>query len=310
MPAVRSKHSKHYFSPKPRLADIIFGCDEKLRLEDLFNPDLVAVKTLKSDRYFVSANVRFEDLPENMQAKLADRFTRATCDALTSLYLAGNKYVTPEHIAYAMNGYSNKRRKSTPEFLAQIEESVEVLRHTWCRIDATKEAQAKGYNFTETKFDGALIPSDGLEVVDMNGKRTKAYEIFKEPILYRYAKQKGQVLTVDINLLALPEKINMTRENIILRNYLLAQIDWMNHSNRSRTMTYETIFKEIGKQDAVRVEKQRIRQRIRLFLDNWVNLGYIKGYEEEPKTNGLAKEKITITLHEDHYILHSNYENN
>ena len=298
LPAVKSKHSKKHITPNDRLAKIIFGEDKKVNLEDLINPELIPIKTTKTDKFYVCANISFRDLPENMQSKLADRFTRAVCDTMTSLILAGNEYITPQQIAFAMNGYTGKRA-ATDSFLEQIKESVEILRNTNCKIDASKEAQARGYNFEQTTFDGYLIPADGLEVVYMNGQKVKAYRVFREPILYLYARQKKQVLTVDIDMLALPDKINMTRENIILQRYLLERIEGMKNekNNLGCIILYETIFEILGAQELSKVEKKRIRQRVKIFLDNWVDLAYIKGYEEE-KDGGLIRA-IRITLFED-----------
>ena len=299
LPAVRSIHAKKYISPRDRFTRSIFGLIDDIDLEYLTNPELVKIKTDDKGKIFISANVRFEDLPEKMQSRLVDRFNRAVCDSITSLILAGNEYISPEHIAYSLGGYSSKTRIFTPEFIEQIKESVEILSHTWCKIDASEEAKAKGYNFTEFKFNGILAPIDELELVLMNGKRVNAYRVLREPILYRYAKQKNQVLTLDIDLLALPEHVNMTRENIILQRYLLEEIEKMKNSiaKRSRVMLYSTIFEVLGAQELSRIEKKRIRDIVKKFLDNWVNLAYIKGYKEE--SEGRLIRDILIKLYED-----------
>ena len=299
LPAVRSIHAKKYISPRDRFTRSIFGLIDDIDLEYLTNPELVKIKTDDKGKIFISANVRFEDLPEKMQSRLVDRFNRAVCDSITSLILAGNEYISPEHIAYSLGGYSSKRRIFTPEFIEQIKESVKILSHTWCKIDASEEAKAKGYNFTEFKFNGILAPIDELELVLMNGKRVNAYRVLREPILYRYAKQKNQVLTLDIDLLALPEHVNMTRENIILQRYLLEEIEKMKNSiaKRSRVMLYSTIFEVLGAQELSRIEKKRIRDIVKKFLDNWVNLAYIKGYKEE--SEGRLIRDILIKLYED-----------
>ena len=299
LPAVRSLHAKKNISSRDRFTRAIFGLIDNVDLEYLTNPELVKIKTDDKGKIFISANVRFEDLPEKMQTRLADRFTRAVCDSITSLILANNAYITPEHIAFALGGYSNKRGTFTPDFIEQIKEAVEVLRHTWCKIDASEEAKAKGYNFKETQFDGILAPIDALEVVLMNGKRVKAYRVLREPILYSYAKQKNQVLTVDIDMLALPEHVNMTRENIILQRYLFEEIEKMKNTKtkRSCVLLYESIYKVLEAQEATRDDKKRIRNTVKKFLDNWVDLKYIKGYEEE--SEGRLIRDIFIKLFED-----------
>lgn len=298
----RSTHSDNYVSPTARFAKAIFGYDENFKPEEFFNPDVSPVLTSKKDGLNVSGFLRYENLPENLQGKIPDRRTRTVHDAMNTLILAGNKWLTLQHIAFVMNGYTHKR--ITDDFLNQIKQEVELLIHTWCTIDATKEAKeegkkrSSGYDFQEVKLNSPLIPSRELEVVDMNGQRVSAYEILAEPILYSYAKQKKEIITVPIDIIALPEKINMTFENIILRNYLIEQIEIMKSNHRSCIMKYETIFKVLDKQEATRDDKKRIRQRIKIFLDNWVDLAYIKGYKEESKGRLIYSVRIELYEHE------------
>lgn len=300
LPAVRSIHTKKIYTPNDRLTHAIFGGNRDIDLNYLLTPDLVQIRTDAKGKIFISVNVRFEDLPEKMQSRLSDRFTRAVCDSITSLILAKNPYITPEHIALAMNGYSTHNRRITAKFIEQIKESVEVLRHTWCKIDANEEAKAKGYNFKDTYFDGLLAPIDALEVVLMNGKRVKAYQVLREPILYSYAKQKNQVLTVDIDMLALPDSVNMTRENIILQRYLVERIEGMkNPKNKLGCIVeYETIFKVLDAQEFTRDDKKRIRQTVRKFLDYWVGMAYIKSYYEESEGRLIKSIRIELYEHE------------
>ena len=186
----KSVHAENHSSPIATLAKVIFGDDDKYSLEYLIKTANSDSESWDSDselkridtgkKIYVLANLRFEDLPEKLQKRLADPFVRAVHDSMTSLIDAGNKWITLQHIAFAMNGY-NSQRKATPAFLKQIEEAVEILRHTWVKIDATNEAKeyckGKGYDFEDVHFDGALIASDGMEAVSMNGQRLRAYKI-------------------------------------------------------------------------------------------------------------------------------------
>ena len=297
LPAVRNIHAENLISPIDRFSGILFGCNKKVDIQETMRKLLSGNAEIKTDakgKLTILASLSFDDLPEKLQVKLNDRFTRAVCDTITSLILAKNEYITPNNIAYCMNGYDNP--DTTKEFLTQIMESVEILRHTWVKIDASNEAKARGYDFEELKFDGILAPIDKLRLVFMNGQEVEAYHVLREPILYKYAKAKNQVLTVDKDILKFPKidkdegenakrvnLVNMTRENIILQRYLIERIEGMKNPNNNLgcIISYETLYEVLNAQEFSRTEKKRIRDRVKFFLDYWADLKYIKSYHEE-----------------------------
>ena len=299
----RSIHAKEHSGTIDRLSKIVEGNDPKASINDLINNSL-KVNTGGKGKLFVIASIRFEDLPDKLRSKLADKkifyFLKAVIDSITSLKLAGNNYQSPQTIALAMNGYKENYERAGQEFLKQVEEAIEIGRHTWLKIDATKEAKAKGYDFQEVKFDGPLIPSYGLEVVDMNGQRVKAYEIFKEPILYSYASQKKNTYTLpDISYLTLPESLDLTVDNVILQRYLIERIEGMKNPNNTLgcVIRYEAIYEILGIQETSREYKRKTRDKVKKFLDNWKDLAYIKDYHEEKE--GRLIRTIRIELFED-----------
>lgn len=304
LPTVRSVQSKILISPNDKLTHAVFGCDKKLQTQELFTQsedEFIEIRTDARGKITILANL--SGLPKNLQSKLGDRFTRAVCDSITSLKLSGNDFITPEIIAFAMNGYENRR--TTDKFIEQIKETVEILSHTWCIIDAGEEAKARGYHFEKTFFKGILIPVDTVEGVFIDGRCVTAYKILREPILYKYAKQKGQFLTIDNRIIQFPnpdgkKRVNMTRENVILQRYLIERIAGMkNHKNKlSNVINYETIFEILNAQEFSKIEKKRIRDRVKTFLDNWVKLGFIASYLEGTTkgTRGRLIENISISL--------------
>ena len=114
-----------------------------------------------------------------------------------------------------------------------------------------------------------------------------------------------------MHLLALPERLNLTRDNIILQRYLLERIELMKTESLGCVIKYETIYELLGveavavdekKQSmAIRNKKRDIRDKVRAFLDNWKDLAYIKGYQEESK--GRVVYSVRIDLFETKYSL-------
>lgn len=303
----KNVHAENFIAPVDKLSKAILGCDDTLDSDAFMKTESDNADSWDSDaegdlkkfsitqKLYVLVSLRYEDMPEDLQNKIANRRTRAVHDAMTSLILAGNKRITLQQIAGIMNGYS-KKRQATEAFLKEIEHEADWLIHTWVKLDATNEANARGYNFKEVTFNRPLIPAGSVRVVNHVGQKVKAYEVWAVPVLYAYANQKHQADTVDIAFLALPDSVNTTLDNIILRNYLIEQIEAMSYGRIGTVILYETLYKVVGIQETSRQNKSKFRETVKAFLDNWVELGYIQGYTEEPKDKPrVAKERVIIT---------------
>ena len=284
------KRADYDISPKDKLTKAIFGCIDKFSPQEFFDPVMTPVSTGK--KISVSAMLRYENLPEYLQDKLPTAKTRAVHDIMTGLIIKGNAIISLTDIAYALGGYSSERQPSE-SLLKEIEAEADWLIHTWAKIDATGEAKARGYDIKEVTFDRPLIPGGSVEVIAANGKHVKAYEIWQIPVLYAYAMQKKQVITVSIDCLTLPEKVNLTFDNIILRNYLMEQIESMSLGQIGCVILYETLYKVLGAQETSRQNKQKIREHVKAFLDNWKALSYIEDWKEESEGRLLTRVIIT-----------------
>lgn len=293
----KSIHAENHSGTIDRLSKIVFEHPEKLA--DI--EKLIPVRTDDKGKLTVSARLAFDNLPNvKLPQSLADPFNRAVLDSALSLFLAGNTHFTAESIYYEMTGNNRRSQHPNREILKDIVKAVEILSLGRVFIDADNEAKAKGYNFKQTKFEGYLLPVDGLHVVLMNGVQVDAYEFLKEPVLFSYARQKGQVLTCSIDMLALPESLNMTIDNVILQRYLLERIEGMKnpHNELGCVILYESIYELLDKQEASRVIKGKIRDKVRAFLDNWKDLAYIKDYHEESQGRLIRSIRIDLFEHE------------
>lgn len=287
----KNPHADFHISPIDKLSQAVLGCKSNFSLEEFFDPEATIVSTGK--KLTVSAILRYEDMPEALLKKIPNRRTRAVHDAMTSLIREGAKAIRLQDIASAMNGYRTDR-KATEAFLQEIKQEADWLIHTWATIDATNEAKARGYDFKKVKFDRPLIPAGSVGAMNKRGQIVEAYEIWAEPVLYAYARQKKQVISVPIDMLALPEKLKLTFENIILRNYLIERIEGMSECEMSPVILYETIYEVLEAKESSREHKREIRERAKLMLDNWIALAYIESYVEESDKNK-RPEKIIIT---------------
>ena len=294
LPKVRGVRIKNHIIPNARVAKIIFGNDPDYKPEDLIRlvtPDnsendsldlgdskeKTMCKISTGKKIFALATLNLDEVPEPLRKFISDPFVKAVHDSVVSLMLAGNNFISLQQIAAAITGYGQKR-KADDKFLKQIFLAMKVL-CGWVEIDATNEAKAYK-DLKDFEFEGMLIPYDSYKFTLINGQRVKAYHIFRESALYEYARQKNEIINVFAFMLELPDGVNLTRENIILQRYLLERIELARNpkNHMSNVIKFEAIYELLGAQESSRDDKKRIRNTVKAFLNNWVDLKLIAGY--------------------------------
>lgn len=297
---MRGMRAKKHVSPNDRLTHAVFGQNKDINPEELFASEAVPVRTDDKGKLFVMTKLEFKnDSGVILPQCLNDSYIRAVHDSVLSLYLAGCTHFTAEQIDREMKGYDIYRNEadSKSKSLQNINGAINILRRSLIIIDASNEANARGYKFRETHFSDNLLHIRGLHSVLMNGRQVDAYEFLAEPVLYSYASQKGQVISCDIDMLKFPKKLSATRNNIILQRYLIERIEVMknSHNNLGCVILYESIYEALNMQDSSRIEKKRIRDTVKKLLDNWQGI-YFESYFEEPQKAGVPKRDIVINL--------------
>lgn len=216
-------------------------------------------------------------------------FDREVHDAIVSLFIAGNKFITPSMVFRTMAGKTNSEYIN-PEKIEEIRRSIEKCLFSKLTIDASQELTA--YKDLQATYSGALIAAESMTVT-MNGQRVTAYRLLTTPILYRYAAGKNQIAQVPIELLNTP--LNKTNDVIVLQGYLIRRIEAIKNPKAkiSNTILYETIYKTMSAEAATKQKKDKIRKECKAILDYWVKMGYIVSYEET--TKGKSKYSIIIT---------------
>ncbi len=208
-------------------------------------------------------------------------------DAVVSLYLAGNQFITPAMVYRAMTGKTNSEYIHGKK-LHEIEESVDKCIFSKLSIDASEEAAAYGYE--EAVYSGALLSAEKVSI-NMGGNRVIAYKLLTEPLLYRYAKSCNQISAVDIKLLDTP--ITKTNDTIILQGFLLRKIEMMKTNRYAlRTIQYEDIYEVLRISKEQRVQATRVREYINEILTFWVEKEYISHFENVKE--GRSYKEIVI----------------
>jgi hypothetical protein len=231
-------------------------------------------------------------------------YDRVVHNALLSVKKAGNKNFTPATVYRVMNGLT-ERDWVRPQAIAAVTNSIDKLLVTRAKIDFTDEAIMHHKNIQNATLEGFLIEARKIEI-KAGGEIVSGYEFIseKDPILYSHAQVSGQIYTIPIKLLKTKSKVRGTEEVIIIREYLIRQIEWIksNKSKRSPNITYKSIYEELGisqtdlNEKAYKEKTFKIRSHTKALLASWKEkeVEYIKDYKEYKE--GYIYKGITITV--------------
>ena len=228
----------------------------------------------------VVLNVVNDDGISFVGKKAISKFDMAIMNAVISHIAEGNLAISAA-MAYRTAAGLSSDHDITDNQERKAESSIEKLRRTFAKIDATAEAkryaEKKGINpadITSWTKDEPLLVCTGEDAI-INGTRVKAYTFNRnnEPLIYKYAKISGQILALPMEFASMP--LSATENNIILRNYLWLQIGAIKNSKASRRneISYEGIYKELGIDITAaggRVKAQRAREATTALLENWM----------------------------------------
>ena len=143
----------------------------------------------------------------------------------------------------------------------------------------------------------------------IQGAKTEAIYLVREPFLYTYSKEINHVQSVPSELLNL--NINMTVDRTAINNYLMSRIETMkNQKERSkakklgaqwRTIRFDRIYEAVAKVRGVEVTdltprvKRNKRDDVKSILNSYKEKKYITSYETA-KDNGQAETKVILNI--------------
>ena len=242
--------------------------------------------------------------------------------------------VTPLKVYQVITGNALDGDSPSPQRIASITKSLEKMRRgIRVKVDATEEMQRRritddeGNPIKKYVLDDTLLSLRGIEAKAGN-KEVKAYIVTAEPLLYSYSRTIGQVLTAPAALLNIKDSTGATIANtdsrISIKTYLWQRIAVMKHDeqeaaealrkhnerrkkdssieekplaafrHQSRTILFETLFKESGQDSPNAITQKRNRDFAADVLRYWKEQGYIVDYQQQ--TKGRAITGITITV--------------
>ena len=238
--------------------------------------------------------------------ELIDVFDRAVYNAVLSIILAGNAYITVRQILNVMTGKEKSEGQNyTEQQCHAVRFSLLKLMSMKIGIDADKESNCFTYRgHPITKYFGPLLKIERVGF-SMNGHTIDGYRYMGNvdnledlPILYQYAKAKGEIQTLPVNFLNTP----CTKSDFTIRlqeclRYRIAQMTPSSKISNKITAEYlekELKFKEM--QDSTRrVAKKRMWDYTERILSEWVKQDVIKSYKWDFKKNN-SKVKTGVLI--------------
>ncbi|MBZ9624392.1 hypothetical protein G9F71_016185 [Clostridium sp. FP2] len=222
-------------------------------------------------------------------------YDRVVHNAVCSLYQSENNEFTAAMCYRSMNGLKNNEKVS-PQAVSLVTKSLDKLSRIRCKIDWTQEARSRAINIQNAIVEGNILATIKI-IVTTGGKMTEAYKLLDKPILYRYAQETKQVITIPIALLQTKQFIKNTEDVIVIREYLIRRIETLKNNNKqSNKILYISIFIELGlkisiKDQAFADKTKKVRRSVREIISCWKKQNYIKDFAEykEGKTyKGIA----------------------
>lgn len=222
-----------------------------------------------------------ESLPELNITKQLTPFDKRVYIIAAALFNAGNTVVTATQIYRA-----DHDKEPSPKDIQKINDSLTKMGAAHIYIDNKNEISVNK-KYPKFKYDASLLPFERMSAY-INGQLTEtAIHLLREPPLITFARERKQITTIDRQLLLAP--VSKTDANLRIEDYLIERISHMKspHSRAPRKLLYATIFENCGITE--KKQRQRAPEKIRRYLDYYIECGLIKDYTE-------TKEGITIEL--------------
>lgn len=242
---------------------------------------LKAEKTGSKDELNIFYSINFDALENVKISKRLTAFDKTVYVAAAALFNAGNELITLTQIYYAMG--NDRTKKPSSNQLEKILDSLRKMKAADIFIDNAQEADK--YDFPVFKYEGDLLPTEKITVT-VNGKLTDAaIHLFREPPLVTFAKQRDQITTISVKLLAAP--ISKTENHLAIQDYLLERISRAKHGKKKQErILYNTL---IEKAENKAEKKSRLLDTAETYLKHFKAEAWIKNYATD-------KDGITVYL--------------
>lgn len=257
-----------------------------------------AVSPKKSKK---EANVTLAmDFSNFKTSKYLTREHKAVLIAVSSIIEAGNDKFT----LFALYKQIYKREPKHTYQLEELRGTIDDLRKILITLDYTEHMKMNGYSLRDGEFIirklNALLVDE--VTISINGIKTTAYKLLKNPPTYQYAKDCNQLITIPNKYLE-TENISNTKQANMIKNYLIERIAEAMGSNSMRpTILYENIYEvyaeaaNIESKAMTKQKKDNARNITKNILNEFIKNKFIKDFRETKKTVSGKPSYYSVTF--------------
>lgn len=236
-------------------------------------------------------DIDFSEIEQSQTLKLSKPLTpydKRLYNVVCSLWKAGNTHIS---LAQIYRGMEQKAGTPNAKQAQKIRESAEKMAAIRIEIDNRKEAEAYNYPLFQSGRT-YLLPSESItnRSIEMNGKILDyCLRLYREPPLLTYAMKHKQIALFTLEQAALPDKMRITDDNLLLDDYLKKRIARMKREKKisqsyNGKILYSTIYENCGIDN--KVKRSRTTEKLRILLKHYQNTKLIEKYKE--RTDGIT----------------------
>ena len=237
------------------------------------------------------------------------QYDMAVMDSVYTLLVNGTSSFTPEMIVRIMSG--NFEQDVTPQKAGAVTKSLNKLSLIRISIDCTDELRMRKQisNNKTAQLTSYLMPIREITIRSANHQtEMKGFQLIEKPVLYTYAENIKQIMSVPTTLLETKNKISNTDDVIIIKRALIKRIEIMKSNKNlinSNIINYERYDPKTGDTKGFfqtlgfyknnysnwKKKKSRLHNTITSILNIFIQDHYILGYtvitEGKQKINGI-----------------------
>lgn len=216
-------------------------------------------------------SINFQAIEGLTVSRVLTPYDKRVYIAAAGLHAAGNEVVTVTQIHAAMGNTTQPSQAQVDK----INTSIDKMAFAKITLDNAQEAAAYKKEHLCFKYEGYLLPCERVSAY-VNGQLTEsAIHLLRVPPLISFAKQRKQITTIPIKLLASP--ISKTEANLQIEDYLIERISHMKNGKATRKMLFTTLFEACNISTKKQQERAK-KDKIPRFLDYYKQQKFIKGY--------------------------------